>query len=362
MGRLGISIYPGHSTMKRDFEYMELAATYGFKRLFTCFLSVVDHIDSEVEKYQKYIQKAHELGYTVSLDTNPAVFEALGASYMDIKIFADMGVDILRLDISFGTFMDAILTRNPYDIKIELNGSFDNGSINLLDNGAVPDNLFICHNFYPQKYTGLRYQKFIELSKKWKEANLLTSAFVSSRQQDTFGPWEVYCGLPTLEMHRGLPISLQARHLISTGLIDDIIIGNAYASEEELKELSQIRFDKKEVKIKLHHELNAVENKIVYALPHFSRLDESDYLIRSYLTKKYAKKIQVPAIEYPYKQFKRGAIVMINDNLEKYRGELQIVLQAIGNEGYQNIIGEIKEEELIILENIKPGSAFAFIS
>lgn len=37
-----------------------------------------------------------------------------------------------------------------------------------------------------------------------------------------------------------MPIDVQTMHLFASGLIDDVIIGNAYASEEELKALSQV--------------------------------------------------------------------------------------------------------------------------
>ena len=47
---------------------------------------------------------------------------------------------------------------------------------------------------------------------------------------------DVNDGLPnTLEMHRHLPLELQARHLLATGLIDTVIIGNAYASGGRIK-------------------------------------------------------------------------------------------------------------------------------
>lgn len=46
MRRLGISIYPEHSTVEKDKEYLTLASKYGFNRVFTCLLSV----DGEKEK------------------------------------------------------------------------------------------------------------------------------------------------------------------------------------------------------------------------------------------------------------------------------------------------------------------------
>lgn len=55
----------------------------------------------------------------------------------------------------------------------------------------------------------------------------------------TIGPWDINDGLTTLEMHRHLPVHVAAKHLFATGLIDDVIIGNAYASEEELRMLGK---------------------------------------------------------------------------------------------------------------------------
>ena len=39
MRRLGISIYPEHSTVEKDKEYLTLASKYGFTRVFTTLLN-----------------------------------------------------------------------------------------------------------------------------------------------------------------------------------------------------------------------------------------------------------------------------------------------------------------------------------
>jgi hypothetical protein len=59
--------------------------------------------------------------------------------------------------------------------------------------------------------------------------NLYIAVDKSCDQHGNIGPWKVMEGLPTLEDHRDLPIEVQAKHLLMTGLIDDIIISNAYA-------------------------------------------------------------------------------------------------------------------------------------
>ncbi|WP_369887002.1 MupG family TIM beta-alpha barrel fold protein [Enterococcus ratti] len=55
-----------------------------------------------------------------------------------------------------------------------------------------------------------------------------------SSQVDTIDSWSINNGLSTLEMHRHLPVEIAAKHLFVTKLINDFIIFNAYASEEEL--------------------------------------------------------------------------------------------------------------------------------
>ena len=99
----------------------------------------------------------------------------------------------------------------------------------------------MCHNFFPERYTGLDFDLFQQFNKQWKALNLHTAAFVSSHNDPTIGPWEVFCGLPTVEIMRPLPIEVQARYLLATGDVDDIIVGNYPASTKELEALSKIQ-------------------------------------------------------------------------------------------------------------------------
>ncbi|MGC3391289.1 MupG family TIM beta-alpha barrel fold protein, partial [Enterococcus faecalis] len=46
-------------------------------------------------------------------------------------------------------------------------------------------------------------------------------------------------GVCSLEDHRDLVIATQVKHLVLTGLIDDITVGNAYASEAELAAMAE---------------------------------------------------------------------------------------------------------------------------
>lgn len=362
MHKLGLSVYPEKSTEKEVYDYLELGAKYGFSRIFTCLLSVDEPKEKIMKDFGSFMKKAHELGYEVAVDTNPNVFKHLGANYNDLKPFHDMGVDIVRLDGSFGTTQDIEITRNPYGILIEFNGSFDQGVELLLKNGGNKDQVTICHNFFPERYSGLDWQLFRKLNKYWKSLNLRTAAFVSSNATNTHGPWNVFCGLPTVEIMRGLPIDLQARYYLATGDVDDIMIGNAYATEEELKALSEVDLQKVSLRMDEVQELSDVEKEIIYDYaPHWDRYDHSSFFLRSSMCRLNYRDTSIPHRPCDQKVFKRGDVLIVNDNLAHYRGELEIVLTEIPNDGERNLCGHIKEEELNLLDMIQPGHYFKIL-
>ncbi len=362
MHKLGISVYPEKSTQEEVYAYLELAAKYGFSRIFTCLLSVTDPKEVIMKDFGAFMKKAHELGYEVAVDTNPDVFKHLGASYDDLSPFKELGVDIIRLDGSFGTEKDIQITRNPYNILIEFNGSMNQGLETLLENGANKDQCTTCHNFFPERYSGLDWDLFCELNAYWKSLNMRTAAFVSSNAEHTHGPWNVFCGLPTVEIMRGLPIDLQARYYLAAGDVDDIIIGNAYATEEELKSLSEIDLQKVTFRMDEDPGISDVEKEIVYDYaPHWDRYDHSSFFLRSSMVRLKYKDTSIPYRKSDKKVFTKGDVLIVNDNLAHYRGELEIALRDIPNDGERNLVGHVKEEEMMMLDLIVPGFHFAIL-
>ncbi|MEG0328993.1 MAG: MupG family TIM beta-alpha barrel fold protein [Longicatena sp.] len=353
MHKLGLSIYPEHSTREKDFAYMELGAKYGFTRIFTCLLSVAQDKDKIFDEFGTFMKKAHELGYEVAVDTNPEVFKVLGATPLDLKAFHELEVDIIRLDGHFDDFLDRAITHNQYGIKIEFNGSADTTIDFLLKHGADIHNMCVCHNFYPQRYSGISWDLFMMCNEKWKDLGLHTAAFVSSNEKNTFGPWPVSAGLPTVEIHRNLPIDLQARHMLACELIDDILIGNTFASEEELKALSQIDTTKTMMRLDLDENISETEKDILFNSPHCGRGDYSDFYVRSTLPRFTFGKESIPYRKHTDTKFHRGDVVIVNDNLKHYRAELEIVLQDIENDGERNYVGKLAEHEIIILDELE---------
>lgn len=362
MHRFGISVYPEHSTPEKDMDYIELAAKYGFTRIFTCLLSVEEPPQTIVDHFGSWIRKAAELGFTVGVDTNPEVFTYLNAKPDDLKIFADMGVKIIRLDGHFSDREDIALTHNPYGIAIEFNASSNISLDLMLERGADIHNMVTCHNFYPQKYTGLGWERFMKFTNQYKNSGMPVSAFVSSNNRGTFGPWPVYEGLVTCEIHRGLPIDLQARHLLATGKIDDILIGNAFAAEEELRALSRIDTSRITLRIETEEDILPEEERILYSYSHFDRVDASDIFIRSSMGRKDFRNVGIPERKCTKTVLKPGDIVIVNDRLSHYRGEMQIIKKEIPLQPYWNYVGKVKDEERMLLDLLEPEYLFGFIN
>lgn len=359
MRRLGISVYPSHSPINEIVDYIHLAGKYGFKRIFTCLISASDKSTEEViEEFKIMLKAANEEGMEVIADLDPTVFKSLNASINDLKVFKDMGLSGIRLDMGFSGQEEALMTYNKYGLKIELNMSNGTKYVdNIMSYMPNKDNLYGCHNFYPHVYTGLEYNHFIKCSEQFKEFGLKTAAFVNSPSAD-HGPWPVSEGLCTLEEHRNLPIEVQAKHLFATGLIDDVIIANAFASEEELKALSEINKEMITLDVELVSDIPEIERKIVLEEPHFNRGDVSAYMIRSTQSRVKYKDHNFQAFNTV--DIKRGDLLIESSLYKRYAGELQIALKDMKNSGKTNVVGRIADEEIFLIDYLEPWEKFGF--
>jgi hypothetical protein len=356
MHKFGISIYPDQKTLEENIDYIRLASKYGYKRIFTCLISLGDSIESSIEKFKKLIEVANEEAMEVIADVTPDVFNALGLDYQELGFFNDLGLSGIRLDLGFSGIEESIMTANPYGLKIEINISTGTKYLeNILSYQPKKENLYGCHNFYPHEYTGLSREHFMMCSKQFKDHNIRTAAFVNAPSA-TFGPWPTTEGLCTLEEHRHLEIAIQGKDLIHNGLIDDVIIANCYASENELKTLSEVNTDVLTMGVILEENISVIEEKIVTEELHFYRGDISDYVIRS----------TQPRVKYKEKSFpskntraiKKGDLLIDNDLYKRYAGELQIALKDRPNNGKTNIVGKISPNELFLLSKLRPWQKF----
>lgn len=356
MHKLGISIYPNQKSLNENIEYIRLAGKYGYKRVFTCLISLGDNIEDSLDNFRKIISVANDEEMEVIADVTPDIFKALDLDYNNLEFFSKIGLAGIRLDLGFSGIEESIMTANPYGLKVEINISTGTKYLeNILSYQPKKNNLYGCHNFYPHEYTGLSRDHFTKCSKQFKENNIRTAAFVNAPSAD-FGPWPTKEGLCTLEEHRHLPIHIQAKDLIHNGFIDDVIIANCYASEDEIKKLSEINSDVLTLGVVLDNNITNIENKIVTDELHIYRGDKSDYLIRSTQTRiKYKDEKFIPK---NIRDIERGDILIDNDLYERYSGEMQIAIKDRPNNGKTNVVGKIKPEELYLLDYLKPWQKF----
>ena len=361
MSRLGISVYPEHDTPENIKKYIDTASKHGFTRIFSCLLSLQGKTREQlIEEFKDINDYAHERGMEIYLDVAPAVLKGLGVEWNDLSFFKELGADGIRLDEGFDGMKEAQMTCNPEGLKIEVNASLGNGYIdNIISHHPDRSHLTTCHNFYPQRYSGLSLKHFRKCNKDIKKNNLPIAAFIGSNGPDSFGPWPVNEGLCTLEDHRDLPLDAQARLLIAEGDIDDILISNCYATEEEMEQLSKLQPGILNLKPVFEKELQPGEYKVLFEHPHYVRGDMSEYMARSTFPRiTYADESIKPE---NCRELKRGDVVVLNDGYGRYKGELHIILKDMPADPRKNVVGYIPPEEHELLNALEPWRPFTLI-
>ncbi len=360
MKRLGISVYPEQCTEEEWKSYLTKAAGYGFTRVFTCFISTNETREEMKDRFQKFCRFAHEKGFIVSADTNPVVFSKLGASPKDLSIFHEIGVDIIRLDGRFSEIENVQLSYNPYDIKIEYNSSTDIDMENLLAAGANKDRMCMCANFYPQRYTAMSLKRYEELMGRYQKTGLLNASFVSSQKEHTYGPWSYCPHLPTLEMHRYLPIDLQARHTFALGYVHDVLIGNAIADDRELEAMGHAFYDFVKFKVETDKETTELEKRILKDDIHVNR-GENEIMLRSSYPRIAYQNEKITPRPHGRKTFEKGDVLIVNANYKKYAAEVLVIQSTIEADDTYNYVGHLKAHEDILLSCVHPRHPFGFI-
>ena len=58
------------------------------------------------------------------------------------------------------------------------------------------------------------------------------------------------------------------------------------------------------------------------------------------------------------RNIQRGDILVLNDNYGQYKAEIQIALKDRAGDPRINVVGRIKEDEMLLLEQLKPFQTF----
>lgn len=382
---LGLSLYPEQEEAEDIERYLETASKYGFTKVFTSLFSVKGTKEEIVTYFKNFTEIAHKYGMKVSGDCGGSFFEQMGASPEDLSVFREMGIDIIRMDQCFMDERDVRLINNEEGIAIEMSTSFVREINFALEHGANPANLSTCHNFYPQRYSAPSLESITSVNDYWRERGVKVAMFISSQEKGTHGPWPVSAGLPTIEEHRKLPIEVQLKHCMSLKNVDEVLIGNAYASEEEFKEIDRVmklheidvavpekygpfavwlphgHLTRIPFGIRLDAGITEQEKKILFDYPvHQDLGDCLNYMLRSRWTRLMYGKESIPVRTCEQTHFTRGDVVIVNDNCAHYRGEIQVVLKDMEADGERNLLGRIAENEIMILDQMGAKDCFTF--
>ena len=382
MSVLGVSVYPDIRPLDEIADYLHLAAKYGFTRVFTSMFSVEGTPEEVLAYFRDLDAVAHECGIEVSLDINPECMERLGASPSDLSVFAEIKADILRMDGAYGEDDNVIMLNNPYGMKIEYNASAltPEAIESLVARGVDKDRILACHNFYPQRYTGFRWDKYRAVNERLNKLGIRVGAFVASQAPNTHGVWDATCGLPTVERTRTYPADLAAR-VVAAGGATDVFFGNAYASEEELAAVAealapvdphytkpeveqmftnspfvdaeQVMKHQRKVRVEPLYDITPVEREILFDFfPHLDMGDSSEWIWRTRMPRMFYRDQTIEPRRYPQDFFQRGDVVIVNNNYKNYAGEVQVVLDPIENDGTRNLVAHIDNQEMTMFDVI----------
>lgn len=357
---LGISLYPDKTEFIQDQEYLVLAKKYGFTRVFMSFLQIdINNPQRSIQRIKESAKYAAQIGMDVDLDIHPMVFKYIKKDESDLSFFHELDVTTLRLDSSYDGKTEAMMTHNLYGIKIEINMSRQTHELErIMDYHPNLKQLCGSHNFYPQRFTALPLSTFKECSKKFLKAGISSAAFITS-QDAAISPWPISEGLCTLEDHRDLPITTQFKHMKMMGLVDDVIIGNTYASEDELIAIAKINKEAIPTLTLQLDDINEIERKLLLEWDQEYRGDASEYIIRSTKHRTKCIKENIPP-HNNLKDIHRGDILILNEQYGQYKGEVQIALTSRKGDARINVVGRIVEEDLLLMSELQPFQTFRF--
>ena len=386
MIQLGVSLYPEQETPEQIEEYLTLARKYGFTKIFTSLFSVQGEVEDVIRYFKDLCAVAHKHDMEVYGDVNARFFMQVGAAPDNLSVFKEIGLDVLRLDLMFNDERDVAIVNNKEGLGVQLNASLIPAVRNVIEKGGDPKRIIGSYNFYPLRNTGADSQDVLEANRFFKKGGMKTQIFISSQVKGAHGPWPVSDGLPTIEKDRDLPVSLQLRHVLALGC-DEVIFGNAFVSEEEMKEIAEtmkqiyvygedrpfyfpgIRdqipigdIERIPLTIELAEGVSDIEKEVLFE---FTKHNVSEYIhtiIRSRWGRFDFRPFSIPPRPCEKEYFENGDVVIINDKVGRYKAEVHIARKRIRNDGTMNYVGRIREEEMFLLDYLKYMMNFGFIT
>ncbi|WP_133628934.1 DUF871 domain-containing protein [Fonticella tunisiensis] len=355
MGK-GISVFLGMKySLEENLEYVKFAHKNGFDRVFTSLHIPEADYKKIIEDFKTLVETVKQLNMSMIADISPKGFEYLNLSLKDLKSIKNMGIDVIRVDFGFTPEEIAEFTRNPYGLRIEINGSTVTEGFFKEFAKFNPDfnNVQACHNYYPRLNTGISIKSLLRKNEIMKRYNIEISAFIPSLTNKR-GP--IYEGLPTLEIHRKMNPEVAAKHLYALG-IDSVFFGDSIPSREEVESVGSLREDVIEFRVRLLGN-SEVEKLLLLRDYYTNRSDGAEDVIRAAESRMYIKGNVIK----PFNTIdrKKGDVTVDNEGYLRYMGELQICKKNLPADSRVNVVASIVEDELFLLDYIDEETKFKF--
>ena len=172
MIQLGVSLYPEQETAEQIENYLQLARSYGFTKVFTSLFSVEGSKEEIVDYFKELSDVAHRYGMEVYGDCNARFFMQIGATPEDLSVFKEMGLDVLRLDLMFNDERDVAVVNNDQGLGVQLNASLVPAVKHVIELGGDRNRIIGSYSFYPLRNTGAGSEDVYEANRYFKSEGM----------------------------------------------------------------------------------------------------------------------------------------------------------------------------------------------
>jgi hypothetical protein len=362
---LGISLYL--KDFLEDPEaaelYLDSAAKFGFSEVFTSIHLPEDDFLKTSVAVREFAELVAKRGMHLAVDCSSHELKKIQDNASLKNELRRSEIAYLRLDFGFQTTDVRTISEELGIHGFMLNPSIMRKAevvemVSALQRFSKALAIKACHNFYPRPETGLGLAFFINQSAIFYELGIPVAACVPSRNKPR-GP--LHAGLPTLESHRHAAMHWAARELMATGVVDEILIGDPFASATELADLQEAASSPTLVIRVIEEEgLSETERRILYGTIHIARPDLSEWVLRSRTSREMAGMGEkLTAREAKVRE--ANVITIDNEKYGRYSGELQIVRQELPADARVNVVGRISPEDSCLLRYIADGVEFRFV-
>lgn len=365
MREIGVILYPHKDISIDETErYLKLAKSYGYTRVVATFFAV----EYEELKNPVYLDKIKAIGnicknlsLPLQADLFPIIFENVGATVENVQPLIDLGITEFRMDYGFTMKDLGIISKNSGVHKIILNAStaaenpkqFDTDLEIYVSAGGDLNKLEASHNVNPHPETGISIESMKEIRDVLSKHNIPICAWAPAKEY-TYGIYDVWESCPTVEDHRYWMAFESAQELWAADVADLVCIGDAFASETELKLLSEMKETSCiQIRIKPAYELSELEKKILFSEPLQNRLAE--YVLR------FTKFRNTNILPRNCVDVKKYDVTIDNQTVKRYNGEIRIALRDQRSDRRVNVVGHVNEHDIRLLSYVKSGTKIKFV-